>query len=79
MQLDIELPADAARVIAQGHVGRAAKGWSAASVSEPIESSGWPNAVEVYSRRGLHADAICTFAVAMPDHDEALRTKLALS
>lgn len=73
MQLDIELPAEAARVIAQGHVGRAAKGWSAASVSEPIESSGWPNAVEVYSRRGLHADAICTFAVAMPDHDEALR------
>ena len=73
LKLDIELPAEAARVIAQGHVGRAAKGWRAASLSEPIESSGWPNAVEVYSRRGPDADAICTFAVATPDHDEALR------
>lgn len=73
MQLDIELPAEASRVIAQGHVGRAAKGWGAASVSELVESSGWPHAVEVYSRRGCDADALCTFAVASPDHDEALR------
>ena len=72
LSLDMPLPAMAARVIAEGHVGRAAKGWALATLSEPVESSGWPNAVEVYSRRGARSDAVCTFAVAEPDHDEAL-------
>ena len=72
MSLDMPLPAEAARVIAEGHVGRAAKGWAVATLSEPVESVGWPHAVEVYSRRGARSDAVCTFAVAEPDHDEAL-------
>jgi len=72
LNLQIPLPAAAARVIAEGHVGRAAKGWAAATLSEPVESLGWPNAIEAYSRRGARADAICTFAVAEPDHDKAL-------
>ena len=72
LSLDMPLPAEAARVIAEGHVGRAAKGWALATLSEPVESSGWPNAVEVYSRHGARSAAVCTFAVAEPDHDEAL-------
>ena len=72
LSLDMPLPTEAARVIAEGHVGRAAKGWATATLSEPVESVGWPHAVEVYSRRGSRSDAICTFAVAEPDHDEAL-------
>ena len=66
------LPTEAAHVISEGHVGRASKGWVAATLSEPLESVGWPRAVEVYSRRGSRSEAICTFAVAQPDHDEAL-------
>lgn len=72
LNLQIPLPAEAARVVAEGHVGRAAKGWVAATLSEPVESVGWPHAVEVYSRHGSRSDAICTFAVAEPDHDKAL-------
>ena len=72
LSLDMSLPPKAARVIAEGHVGRAAKGWAVATLSEPIESVGWPHAVEVYSRRGARSGAVCTFAVAEPDHDEAL-------
>ena len=72
LSLDMPLPAEAARVIAEGHVGRAAKGWATATLSEPVESVGWPHAVEVYSRRGARSEVVCTFAVAEPDHDEAL-------
>ena len=72
LDLDMPLPAMATRVIAEGHVGRAAKGWVAATLTEPAESVGWPHAVEAYSRRGSRSDAVCTFAVAEPDHDEAL-------
>ena len=72
LSLDMPLPAMAARVIVEGHVGRAAKGWAVATLSEPVESTGWPHAVEVYSRRGSRSDAVCTFAVADPSHDEAL-------
>ena len=72
LRLDMPLPTEAVRVIAEGHVGRAAKGWAAATLSEPVESVGWPHAVEVYSRRGSRSGAVCTFAVAQPDHDEAL-------
>ena len=72
LSLDMPLPNEAAQVIAEGHVGRAAKGWAVATLSEPIESVGWPHAVEVYSRRGARSDVVCTFAVAEPDHDEAL-------
>jgi len=72
LSLDMPLPTEAARVIAEGHVGRAAKGWAVATLSESVESVGWPHAVEVYSRRGTRSDAVCTFAVAETDHDEAL-------
>lgn len=72
LRLDMPLPTEAARVIAEGHVGRAAKGWAVATLPEPVESVGWPHAVEVYSRRGARSDAVCTFAVAEPDHDKAL-------
>ena len=72
LSLDMPLPAEAAQVIAEGHVGRAAKGWAGATLSEPLESVGWPHAIEVYSRRGSRTDAVCTFAVAELDHDEAL-------
>ena len=72
LSLDMPLPAEAARVIAEGHVGRAAKGWAAATLSSPVESVGWPHAVEVYSRRGSRTGAVCTFAVAEPGHGEAL-------
>jgi len=72
LNLNVPLPAEAARVIAEGHVGRAAKGWAATTLSELVESVGWPHAIEVYSRRGARSDAICTFAVAQPNHDEAL-------
>jgi len=72
LSLDMPLPTEAARVIAEGHVGRAAKGWAVATLSVPVESVGWPHAVEVYSRRGTRSDAVCTFTVAEPDHDEAL-------
>ena len=72
LNLNMPLPAEAARVIGEGHVGRAAKGWAATTLSELVESIGWPHAVEVYSRRGSRSDAICTFAIAQPNHDEAL-------
>ena len=72
LSLDMPLPTEAAQVIAEGHVGRAAKGWAVATLSEPIESVGWPHAVEVYSRRGARSEVVCTFAVAEPDHDAAL-------
>lgn len=74
LSLDMPLPAEAASVIFEGHVGQASKGWVAATLSEPLESVGWPHAVEVYSRRGSRSDAVCTFAVAQPNHDEALAT-----
>ena len=72
LSLDMPIPTEAARVIEEGHVGRAAKGWAAATLFELVESVDWPHAVEVYSRRGSRSDAICTFAVAEPNHDEAL-------
>ena len=72
LNLNMPLPAEATRVISEGHVGRAAKGWAATTLSELVESIGWPHAVEVYSRRGSRSDAICTFAIAQPNHDEAL-------
>ena len=72
LSLNMLLPTEAAHVISEGHVGRASKGWVAATLSEPLESVGWPHAVEAYSRRGSRSEAICTFAVAQPDHDEAL-------
>ena len=72
LNLNVPLPAEATRVISEGHVGRAAKGWAATTLSELVESVGWPHAIEVYSRRGARSNAICTFAVAQPNHDEAL-------
>ena len=70
--LNFSMPTSAHSVIQQGHVGRAAKGWATAQMSNHVTSTGWPNAVEVYSRSGQQSAAICTFAVASPDHDQAL-------
>ena len=72
IELDIPVTEAALDVIRCGHVGRAAKGWAAATFETPPESIGWPQAVEVYARRGARADAVCTFAVADPNHADAL-------
>lgn len=70
--LNFPMPTSAQSVIQQGHAGRAAKGWATAQMSSHVTSTGWPDAVEVYSRSGQQSAAICTFAVASPDHDQAL-------
>ncbi|MEL0137961.1 MAG: NAD(P)/FAD-dependent oxidoreductase [Halieaceae bacterium] len=72
LELDFSIPAAARRLIEQRHVGSAAKGWAMAEMRASIESIGWPFAVEVYSRAGSFGDVVCTFAVAEPDHPEAL-------
>jgi len=72
IELDVPVAEAALDVIRCGHVGRAAKGWAAATFETPPESIGWPQAVEVYARRGARADAVCTFAVADPNHADAL-------
>jgi len=72
IRLELSLPAEARAVIASGHAGRAAKGWAAATLPHPLQSVGWPDAIEVYSRRGSRSDAICTFGAAIPDHGAAL-------
>lgn len=64
LNLDMPLPAEAARVIAEGQVDRAAKGWAVAILSASLQSAGWPQAVEVYTRRGARSDAVYTFAFA---------------
>ena len=70
--LSLPLGPDAAAIIQQGHVGRAAKGWASASMPAPVTSLGWPRAVEVYCRASAQHTAICTFSVAIPDHASAL-------
>jgi len=72
LTLDIDLPDAAQAVIRQRHAGRAAKGWTRAQIQDAVTSSGWPDAVEVYSRQGSLSDAVCTFAVAHPDHSQGL-------
>ncbi len=72
LELALPIPEIAQSVIAAGHAGRAAKGWAAAVSPQPVASIGWPDAVEVYSRSGSCADAVCTFGVALPDHAAAL-------
>jgi len=72
IELDVPVTEAALDVIRCGHVGRAAKGWAAATFETPPESIGWPQAVEVYARRGARAGAVCTFAVADPNHADAL-------
>ena len=70
--LNFTVPALVQSVIQQGHAGRAAKGWATAVMPADISSTGWPDAIEAYSRKGEHNNALCTFAVASPDHDQAL-------
>ena len=72
LALAIPIPRVAQSLIAEGHVGRAAKGWAAAMSRQSVTSIGWPDAVEVYGRSGSRAEAVCTFGVAMPDHASAL-------
>lgn len=72
LKLDFYIESAARRAIGEKHPGAAAKGWASVSYPEPIHSSGWPNAVEVYSRKGTLSSAIATFAVADPSHDAAL-------
>ena len=70
--LNFTVPALVQSVIQQGHAGRAAKGWATAVMPADISSTGWPDAIEAYSRKGEHNNALCTFAIASPDHDQAL-------
>lgn len=72
LTLDIDLPDAAQAVIRQRHAGRAAKGWTRAQIQDAVTSSGWPDAVEVYSRQGGLSGVVCTFAVACPDHSQSL-------
>ena len=72
LDIDAQVGSAARRAIQEKHPGAAAKGWASVSCPEPIHSSGWPNAVEVYSRQGASTSAIATFAVADPCHDSAL-------
>ena len=72
LTLDLPLPQAALSLIARGHVGRAAKGWASATMPNPVESTGWPKAVEVYCREGSRSRAVCTFAVGTPSHEQAL-------
>jgi len=72
LTLALPIPRVAQSLIAEGHAGRAAKGWAAAMSRQSVASVGWPDAVEVYSRPGSRAEAVCTFGVAMPDHASAL-------
>ena len=72
LTLNLPLPLEAISVIAQGHAGRAAKGWAGAAMPNPVTSIGWPSAIEVYCREGSRSPAVCTFAVATPNHDQAL-------
>ena len=77
LTLDLPLPQASLSVIARGHVGRAAKGWAGATMPNSVESTGWPNAVEVYCREGSRSRAVCTFAVAAPNHEQALEASWA--
>ncbi len=74
LKFDFDLQNGARQVIQEKHPGAAAKGWASVSCPEPIHSSGWPDAVEVYSRQGTGMSAIATFAVAKPSHEAALET-----
>ncbi|MDG1065930.1 MAG: NAD(P)/FAD-dependent oxidoreductase [Luminiphilus sp.] len=73
LKLDFYMENAARHVIQEKHPGAAAKGWASVSCPEPIHSSGWPDAVEVYSRQGARTSAIATFAVAHPSHEAALQ------
>ena len=70
---DMSLPDKVVQIIKQGHVGRAAKGWATSASRSTIESTGWPDAIEVYSRPTHDSRAVCTFGVAEPDHARALK------
>lgn len=74
LDLHLPLPTSARTAIAEGHPGRAAKGWRVAQAVPPIGSCGWPDAIEVYSRQSEATDAtaVATFNIAQPDHDKGL-------
>jgi len=74
MTLDLPLAPLARSAIEEGHPGRAAKGWRVAAPGPDIASSGWPDAIEAYSRQAATGGsrAIATFNLAYPDHRAGL-------
>ncbi|MET9247329.1 FAD-dependent oxidoreductase [Nonomuraea sp. NPDC003709] len=74
LRLDVPLGTAAARVVAQRHAGRAAKGWATVSgEAAGLHSTGWPDAIEAYAVQGRRRAAVARFGVAVPSHDGALR------
>ncbi|MBP2328167.1 monoamine oxidase [Kibdelosporangium banguiense] len=74
-ELDLEIPfgPQAARVLAEGHVGRVAKGWATVSGDATgLHSGGWPDAIEVYAVPGEYRAAVARFGLGEPGHDAAL-------
>ncbi|TCC36388.1 FAD-dependent oxidoreductase [Kribbella speibonae] len=74
-ELHPEIPfgPQAVRVLAEGHVGRAAKGWATVSGdASSVHSEGWPDAIEVYAVPGEHRAAVARFSLGEPSHDAAL-------
>ncbi|MFC9488288.1 flavin monoamine oxidase family protein [Streptomyces hydrogenans] len=74
LRLDIALPSEAERVVAEGHVGRAAKAWTTVTgEADGLHSVGWPDAIEAYAVAGARNHAVAYFGVAEPSHDAALQ------
>ncbi|MFJ7213682.1 flavin monoamine oxidase family protein [Amycolatopsis sp. NPDC098790] len=74
-ELNAEIPfgPQAARVLSEGHVGRAAKGWATVSGDATgVHSEGWPDAIEVYAVPGTATAAVARFSLGEPGHDAAL-------
>jgi hypothetical protein len=74
LPLDVPLSPEAARVVVERHVGRAAKGWATVSgqVGPSLHIGGWPDAVEVYALPGSRRTAVARFGLAEPSHGAAL-------
>ena len=70
LQLDLDLDTTIRKAINEQHPGQAVKGWTCAS--DPIYSSGWPHAIEVYSKSANPGVALASFGVAGTDHEQAL-------
>ncbi|MFF0698530.1 flavin monoamine oxidase family protein [Streptomyces tendae] len=74
LRLDVALSSEAQRVVAQRHIGRAAKGWATVSgTADGLHSGGWPDAIEAYAVPGKHRTAVACFGVAEPNHEAALQ------
>ena len=70
LELGLDLDTDIRRAIDEGHPGRAVKAWGCTTA--PVYSSGWPHAIEVYSKSANVGFALASFGVAVADHEQAL-------